>query len=186
MKYATLLVIGLAACGTGTEPSTVVEEAATAAVELPPGDSLYASKNWGVVTGWDSTVYVVRSGRYCEVCDADVALYIHAPANGGLSLANGANARLQPGRITDGENGQVYHESRAFFGEVLPGVPGVIWYQHALANDGAMKDSTMLLDLTMGMEDSGQAGSTLMDKTLALLAEGKCSEILGVDRTTAP
>ena len=184
MKYATFLAIGLLACG--TEPSTSVPEAAASTIERTPADSLYASKNWGIVTGWDSTLYVIRSGRYCDACDAEVALYVHAPAKGGLSLANGANARLQPGRTTDGENGEVQQESRAFFGEVLPGVPGVIWYQSALANDGAMKDSTILLDLTLGMEDSRQAGKTLMDKTLALLAQGKCTEILGVDRTTAP
>ncbi len=147
---------------------------------------LHEAQLLGTVKGFDGKAHLVMSGRYCAECDAEVALYVHAPADGPLVTGNGMNARMYPGVARDGETGEPYYEARAFFGDVLEGVPGVIWYVRALEPDGSMQEHTMLLNLTAGQEDSQQPGRTLLEKTLKQVDMGKCQEIPGIDRTSAP
>jgi|GEM_PF-6445756 len=140
----------------------------------------------GTVKGMDGKVYLVMSGRHCTGCEAETALYVHAPADGPLVVEDGKNARMYPGRALDGETNEPYYVARAFFGDILQGVPGVIWYSRALDTDGTMQEHTMLLDVTAYLEESRQPGHALLEKTLKQVSMGLCQEIPGVERTAAP
>ncbi|MBK8500375.1 MAG: hypothetical protein IPL52_16540 [Flavobacteriales bacterium] len=148
--------------------------------------SLFDRKELGVVTGTDGRTYIVCSGRYCEECDAETAVYVYDLTIGLPDAEENANARMHPGTARDGETREPYYGSRAFFGEVLQGVPGVIWFERSLGATGDMEERTALLDLSMGMKDSQLQGHALLERTLALATQGKCLEIEGIDRTSAP
>lgn len=187
MKRYLLPCLVIAACTSSPapdQPLTAMEAPVEQAAVTTSG--LVDSKDLGTVTGTDGHSYTVRSGRYCDECDAELSLYIFDAAQGEPNVNDGANARMHPGTARDGETGEPYYEARAFFGEVLQGVPGVVWYERAMGTDGTMEEHTVLVDLTEGVQEQQQPGHGLMERTLALAAAGKCTEIAGVDRTSAP
>lgn len=188
MKKVLALCTLLAGCDRTAPPSA--EDLALADSIMVPASSagarLFERKDHGTVTGADGMAYTVCSGRYCDECDADPGLYVF-PMNDGLPpTENNANSRMFPGTLRDGETGRVYYEARAFFGEVLQGVPGVIWFESALGTNDSLEHHTVLLDLTQGMQDQQQPGHDLLERTLALASAGKCQEITGAERTSAP
>ncbi len=187
MKRYLLPCMMIAACGTSPTPDQPLTAMETP-VEQPAmhTSDLVDRKDLGNVTGMDGHSYVVRSGRYCDACDAEISLYLFDAAQGEPKVNDGANARMHPGTARDGETGEPYYEARTFFGEVLQGVPGVIWYERAMGTDGTTGVHTVLLDLTTGVQEQQQPGHELLERTLALAAAGKCTEIAGVDRTSAP
>lgn len=188
LKHSAFVAIVLVSCNTQEAPPADVSDATPAKVTAPitTASGLFESKDLGTVAGTDGHTYIIRSGRYCDECDTETSLYIFDSAQGEPNIAEGVGARMHPGIARDGDTGEPYYEARTFFGEVLEGVPGVIWYERAMEPDGSMQEHTVLVDLTEGMQEQQQAGHVLLERTLALAAAGKCTEIAGVDRTSAP
>lgn len=188
MRQLLPLLLLLASCEPGASPDALPVPAADTISKTggSPTGSLFEREEHGTLTGADGIAYTLASGYHCDECGADRALYVYPSSSGLPPTDDGMNARMFPGILRDGETGEPYFESRAFFGEVLPGVPGVIWYERSLGVENVASAKTVLLDLSMGMQDSQQPGHDLLDRTLALAAAGKCTELAGVDRTTAP
>jgi hypothetical protein len=85
-----------------------------------------------MVPNGNKTPFLIFSGRDCDECDANISIYIHSPSNGHLKIENGENRYGFPGSERDFENKNILYKARAFYGQVLPGIRGVIWYQKQL------------------------------------------------------
>ncbi len=148
---------------------------------------LYDLRYIGQVQHHGGLPWLIMAGRYCTECDAELALYVHSPSHGAMQVANGAGARYYPGRILDGETSEPWYEGRAFYGEVLEETGGVIWYERITHLDGTTQEITTLLDLDGERPIEQQfLDQERLPKTLELMSRGLCTEIPGIDQTSAP
>ncbi|HVW15103.1 MAG TPA: hypothetical protein VHB54_14830 [Mucilaginibacter sp.] len=148
---------------------------------------LYDLKYIGQVSNNDKAPFLIYSGRDCKECDANVSVYIHSPANGHMNVQNGENRYQLPGTEKDYESGMPIFYSRCFFGQVLPGVKGIIWYQKELTAKNTWQNSTFVVNLNSGTKrESTLKGIEKLKLTLQLLAKGSCKEVKGVIYTSEP
>lgn len=148
---------------------------------------LYNLSYIGQITNGSNAPFLIFSGRDCDECDANTSIYIHSPANGHLNVQNGENSYTFPGTEKDYENNKPVFKSRVFYGQVLPGVKGVIWYQEQLMENNSWQKSTFLVNLDGGVKkETTSKGVEKLKLTLQLLAQGSCKEIKGVDYTSEP
>ena len=141
----------------------------------------------GQVRGTAKAPWLVMSGRYCDECDALLALYVHSPGGGPMRIEHGEGALQYPGRLLDGETGEVYYSTRTFFGEVLDGVQGVISYENVIDAGAEGEWYTNLTDLSAATRrDTQYMDTSRLPQTLDLAAKGKCQEIPGMDQMSAP
>jgi len=148
---------------------------------------LYELKYIGQVPVENKAPYLIFSGRDCDGCDENISVYIHSPGDGELDVADGKNRYQYPGRERNYETNALSYEARAFYGQVLNTAKGVIWYQKILLENNSWNKDIFLADITGGkkkettIKDTGQ-----LQQTLALLKQGKCKEIKGMEYTSEP
>lgn len=148
---------------------------------------LFDVKYIGSLTNGNKAPFLIFSGRDCNECDENISIYIHSPSNGRLNVDNGKNRFQYPGTEKDFESDTVLYKARAFYGHVLPGIKGVVWYQQELMADKTWESSTFLVNLNTGSEvDTLLKGTEKLKSTIKLLAQGSCKEIKGVDYTSEP
>jgi len=149
--------------------------------------NLYNLNYIGQVRNGDKAPFLIFSGRDCNECDANISIYIHSPSNGILMPENGKNRYQQPGVEKDIEDHSILYKARAFYGEILPGIHGVLWYQDQLMENNTRQKSLFLVDIKNGiiketiLKESGQ-----LKLTLQLLKQGFCKEIQGVSYNSEP
>ncbi len=149
--------------------------------------NLYELKYIGQIPSGDKVPFLIFSGRDCDECDAGISIYIHSPGNGILNVDYGANGYLYPGVQKDYETGSVLYTARAFYGQILDNIEGVIWYQQNLMDDGKMKQHTFLVQMDHGkLKDTSYAGHASIKKTITLMEKGLCSEIQGKTYLSEP
>lgn len=122
--------------------------------------------------------FFIMSGRDCKNCDHEIGLYIHSPRNGTLETDSGKNKyqypRIERNRITD----SLIYSSRTFYGEVLPGVRGLVWYETAVSDNGKLVKMVYISEIIKGkLEDRRKEDLGQLQNTLELMKEGKCREI---------
>ncbi|MDO3625906.1 hypothetical protein [Mucilaginibacter sp. BT774] len=148
---------------------------------------LFDVKYIGSLTNGNKAPFLIFSGRDCNECDEIISIYIHSPSNGRLNMDNGKNRFQYPGTEKDFESDTVLYKARAFYGHVLPGIKGVVWYQQELMTDKTWESSTFLVNLNTGSEvDTLLKGTEKLKSTLKFLAQGSCKEIKGVNYTSEP
>lgn len=131
--------------------------------------------------------FLIFSGRDCNECDANISIYIHSPSDGQLKVDHGENRYQYPGTEKDYETDSLLYMSRAFYGEVLENIKGVIWYEYRLLQNGQMGRFVFLSQIKNGIkkdtvyEDDGKLGKTVM-----LKKKGQCKEIKGREYTSEP
>lgn len=149
--------------------------------------NLFELKYIGQIQNGEKAPFLIFAGRECDECDANVSIYIHSPSNGLLNVENGENSYQYPGEERDFENDSLLYKSRAFYGQVLPNINGIIWYQNQLMENNSWQKSVFLIDV----DQSGKIDSVLKDfgqlkQTLDLLKKGLCTEIKGLKYTSEP
>jgi hypothetical protein len=148
---------------------------------------LYQLKYIGQIANPNKAPFLIFSGRDCDECDANISIYVHSPSNGTLEVANGENRYDYPGTERDIEDKSLLYMARAFYGEILPGINGVIWYSDQLMQNNIWQKSLFIVNLNNGvkkekiLKDSGQ-----LKESLVLLKQGLCKEIKGIDYTSEP
>jgi len=131
--------------------------------------------------------YLVFSGRDCKECDANLSIYIHSPSDGQLSVGDGKNSYAYPGTENDYETNNDLYKSRAFYGQVLSDIKGVIWYQSQLLKNGKINRSVFLSHIVNGtLKDTTFADNGQLKETLNLLNNGQCKIIQGHEYTSEP
>jgi hypothetical protein len=149
--------------------------------------SLYSLKYIGQITNDNKAPFLIFSGRDCNECDANISIYIHSSSNGHLNVENGENRYGFPGTERDLENNKPVFKSRAFYGQVLPGIKGVIWYQNQLMENKSWQKSIFFVNLNGGVKkETTSKDVEKLKLTLQLLEQGSCKEIKGVDYTSEP
>jgi hypothetical protein len=132
--------------------------------------------------------FFIYSGRDCDECDANTAIYFHSPRHGQLNVGNGENRYGYPGRERDYETDSLIYQARAFYGEVLKGVKGIVWYQKTLMEDNSFQNSVFIAridrETIKGEEIKGY--DRKLQETLSLNKSGKNKEIKGRDYTSEP
>ena len=196
-----LSALALVTCGE-SEPSTLggrESDAARWTVDGVEGDRIRRANGELIATGLHELEYIgqvrggakspwfVLSGRYCDECDALIALYVHSPGKEPMRIEHGEGALQHPGRLMDGETGEVYYSTRTFFGEVLPGVQGLISYENVIDAGAEGEWYTNLIDLSgAARRDTQYMDTSRLPQTQDLAARGKCQEIKGIDQMSAP
>src|ERR1035437_3248128 len=142
--------------------------------------NLYNLEYIGQFRAENKAPFLIFSGRECEDCDANISIYIHSPSDGKIVVAYGQNRYEYPGTEKDYQSDTVLLTSRAFYGQVLENVHGVIWYENELLENGKMGKDIFLRHLVNGslkdtiFEDKGE-----ISETLNLMKKGLCKEIKG-------
>jgi len=148
---------------------------------------LYSLEYIGQIPNGNKAPFLIFSGRDCDECDANISIYVHSPANGKLSIDNGANRYQYPGKEKDYENNELVYESRGFYGQVLKNTFGLIWYQKDLMDNSKWKKSIFLIQINNGVQKEMLLNDTnQLNETLALSKSGLCKEIKGMNYTTEP
>lgn len=148
---------------------------------------LYDPDYLGQVGNGTKAPFLIFSGRDCNECDANISIYIHSPSDGDINVANGENSYEYPGIEKGYDNDSLLYKARAFFGHVLPGIKGVIWYQQQLMEDRSFPKSVFLVKLNNGLKkDTVFKNTTDLKLTLQLLKEGQCEEIKGIEYSSEP
>ncbi len=149
--------------------------------------NLYEPNYIGQIANGNKAPFLIFSGRDCDECDANISLYIHTPSNGKLIVENGENRYQYPGTERDFENKSLLYKARAFYGEVMPNIKGVVWYQEQLMENNKLKKSLFLVKLNSDVKKEVILKNTgQLQSTLVLLAQGRCKEIKGHDYLSEP
>jgi hypothetical protein len=131
--------------------------------------------------------YLIYSGRDCNECDANISIYVHSPSDGKLVIDHGQNRYQYPGTEKDYETSSILYISRAFYGQVLENIKGVIWYENRLLENGKMGRFVFLLQVDNGsLKDSTYEDTGKLDRTINLKRQGLCKEIPGREYTSEP
>ena len=131
--------------------------------------------------------FLIFSGVDCNECDANACIYIHSPSDKVFSVGQGQNCYLYPGKQNDYETNALIYDARTFYGQVLNGIKGVIWYQKELSVDGKWKSSIFLAKIIgetkidTVLNENGQ-----LKETISLMNKGLCKEIPGITTTSEP
>lgn len=148
---------------------------------------LYELKYIASLPNGDKAPYLILSGRDCDECDANVSIYIYSQANGKLGAQAGANSYQYPGKERDIETHKLDYSSRAFYGEVLKGTIGVIWYEKRILENEKWGDFIFLIKIVNGLKKEVHlTDKKLITETLQLLKEKRCKEIAGMNYTSEP
>ncbi|MDW7692352.1 hypothetical protein R9C00_13550 [Flammeovirgaceae bacterium SG7u.111] len=149
---------------------------------------LYELEYFGKIEAKGKAPFLIVAGRGCDECDENIAIYLHSPDSKTKLGETVAIRYPYPGKELDYEDGSLLNDVRFFFGEVLPGINGAIWYQKTKV-DGRLMDNAYLVTVEKGEIK----GSTLLkkdmpdiNKTLELVSEEKALEVPGVEYYSEP
>ena len=125
--------------------------------------------------------FFIFSGSYCNEFDTSTNIYIHSPDDGTLNVETGKNRYPFPGKEKDFSKKILLLQSRAFYGEVLNNVKGIIWYEKRLLSNRKWDSDIFLINVSNGtkkdtlFKDNGH----FLEQTINLLKNSKCLEIEG-------
>jgi hypothetical protein len=148
---------------------------------------IYDVKYVGQISRGSKAPYLLFTGRGCYECDASISLYIQSPDDLYHSDESESERYALPGKEKDIASDSLVYKSRAFYGQILPGIKGVIWYQQDLMQDNSWQKSTYWVKLENGVKkDTMIKAWHKMPETLKLLKQGACKEIAGSTYTSEP
>ena len=149
--------------------------------------NLFELEYIGQIPRKNKAPFLIFSGRDCQDCDANIALYIHSPSDGKIVVESGQNRYTYPGTEKDYQSDTVIYTSRAFYGQVLENVHGAIWYENSLLENGKMRKDIFLSYIVNGLlKDSIYEDKGEIRETINLMKKGLCKEIQGRTYTSEP
>jgi hypothetical protein len=149
---------------------------------------LFELEYLGQIDKDEKAPFLIYSGRDCDECDANIAIYFNSPRNGKLQVGAGQNAYGYPGKERDYLTDSLLYEARAFYGEVFKGVQGIVWFQKTLMEDGSFQPNIFLAKIVEDSiaDKSLKFTNQLLQETLALHKAGKNKEIQGREYKSQP
>ena len=129
--------------------------------------------------------FIIYTGRTCSQCDMNTSVYLNSVADPEYGLSRYS----LPGEVYYYEDNSLLETSRMFYGECLKKEePTVIWFQKYLGTDDKWHQAVFDLDFneTKAVQNSDQILYRDLAKTEALVAEGLCREVPGIERTSEP
>lgn len=129
--------------------------------------------------------FLILAGRQCEECDANISIYIHSPSDGPLQDEAFQPRYGFPGKEFYYVDNRLIHESRTFWGEVLPKRFGVIWFQKQLTDKNEWVESVFLAELLNDKIETKVVKASL-NHLVTQVKKGTAWEIKGRDKTSEP
>lgn len=133
--------------------------------------------------------YLIFSGRGCQECDANNAIYIHSPDDGPM-LGSERDPRYEyPGRYRAIETGRLARTVRMFIGQCLTSTkPVVLWFESYRAETGKWVRGVYVAEVISGrletQEISNQKPTT--KQVLVKVGQKTCRELKGVNGDLEP
>jgi hypothetical protein len=128
--------------------------------------------------------FLIFIGRPCDSCDVNNSIYIHSPSDGPLLTGKKQKRYNLPGPINDYQTRELLYVARLFWGEVIPGRIGMIWYQKELKNT-VWVESVYFAEL-VGDRIVDEFIKSELKVSLAQVQKGKAWEIIGEPMNSEP
>ncbi len=142
----------------------------------------------GQLTARGKAPYIIFSGRRCFDCESNYSIYIHSPGDGRLTRET--KRYRYPGRVYSHVNGSLVEESRAFFGDCLPGYSAatVVWFLRTRLDRPNWVSQVELVESAGVVLNERRLDdpTPAIDATLKLVEEERCREIPGLQMSTEP
>jgi hypothetical protein len=151
--------------------------------------TLYHLKIIGRLTAVKKNPYFIMSGVGCDECDANTAIYVHSPSDGPMKNEGQQDRFMYPGRESDYENGELVYEGRMFFGDCVQGHPNaLVSFDRFLTQDKTWGRSVTMVEVKADALTVSQLNTNLPDTTVTLanVQSHRCTEIMGLDRSSEP
>jgi hypothetical protein len=129
--------------------------------------------------------YLIISGKPCNVSDINTSIYIQSSSEASIRISESSPHYGYPGKVNFYEDNSLLSESRAFYGEVLPGRYGIIWFQKDLTGENKWVNSVFFAEIKNGKIEENR-NDELLSKTLEQVASKKAFEINGITQTSEP
>ena len=174
-------------------PPEVAYDARHGVIVLPDSSrfrtTLFGMRVIGQLAVKGKEPYYVMSGRRCDDCESNLALFVHSPSDGPMRLEAEQPRYPYPGREVFYEDGALQYEARAFFGDCAAAYPNaVIWYQRSRIEVDQWRSSVLVVQAGADGLRRVELEQMLPDVTEAVAAvrAGRCREIPGIDRKSEP
>jgi hypothetical protein len=138
----------------------------------------------GQVTPGNNSRFLVVSGSLCSRTRKRVSIFFQRPVNDSLFISANSSVYSFPSDHFN-TDGTLFSESRVFYGEVLPGRYGMIWFHKIYTEPGKWKYSILFAEIRNGkILESGENES--ISQTLEQVSDKKAFEIKGTSRANEP
>jgi hypothetical protein len=94
----------------------------------------------------DGSPYYIVSGKACSSYAAKILVYMQRPVKGCLTISSESSFYSYPYNQYN-KDGSLFSESRAFYGEILPGRYGIIWFFKFYLSPEKWKNSVFLAEI---------------------------------------
>ena len=132
--------------------------------------------------------YNIYAGRRCHGCESNRSIYIHSAFDGRMTRRT--TRYRYPGRLYGRVDGQLVEESRAFFGDCLPGhsASTAVWFVRTRLDRVDWENEAQLVESLGSSLNSSilKDPAPVIEPTLELVAQGRCREIPGIRMSTEP
>ena len=147
------------------------------------GDNRFEIGYIGKILDQKKNMFYVFSGRDCIECDAEPTLYL-------ISTKQNSNPCEYPYPGTEKYymTGEIIYKSRAFWGEILNNVYGIVIYQIFYDNKIETERNCYLVSIENGKVNETKFNdyNAKLKQTQTLQKKGLCKEIQGKEYTTSP
>lgn len=142
----------------------------------------------GQLSARDKPPFNIYAGRRCHGCESNRSIYIHSAFEGRMTTRT--TRYRYPGRLYSHVDGQLVEDTRAFFGDCLPGhsASTVVWFVRTRLDRVAWENEVQLVE-SLGSSlnvDVLKDPAPVIDPTLALVEQGRCREIPSTWMSTEP
>lgn len=131
---------------------------------------------------------LLLSGVDCELCDANIALYIHSRNENKLQVKSGKNSYSLAIKLYDFSGERLIFETRVFYGELKPNYFGVIWVQKTLSGE-KWKESNYVLNISeeaFSVDEFEETNQELISSLDKLKATGQVKELNQISMNEPP
>jgi len=122
--------------------------------------------------------YLIISGKACTGYGAKISIFIQRPVKDRITISSESSFYSYPYNHYN-KDGSLFSESRAFYGEVLPGNYGIIWFHKIYLSSNKWKYSVFLAEIK-NEKIVESDNEELLSKTLEQVTINKAFEINGL------
>ena len=130
----------------------------------------------------------IYAGRRCHGCESNLSIYVHSAFQGRMTKRT--KRHRYPGRLYSHVNGGLVEESRAFFGDCLPGhsAATAVWFVRTRLDRVDWEDEVRLVEAVGSSLDISvlKDPAPVIAPTLKLVEDERCREIPGQQMSTEP
>ena len=142
----------------------------------------------GQLAGRERPPFNIYAGRRCHGCESNKSIYVHSAFDGRMTRRT--KRHRYPGQLYSRIDGGLVEETRAFFGDCLPGhsAATIVWFVRTRLDRIGWENEVELLE-SLGdslHHEIYKEPAPNIAPTLVLVEQGRCREIPGNRMSTEP